>query len=295
MIELAEWLVHIERLAETLYRGSSVLFREDRELSGFLQQLAEEEAQHGHMLGDVVAYARTNRVGPASIVLDAATRSRIEAPFLDCGSRLNTDSLKREHLIHCLVSAEYSEWNDIFLYVLSAVKDAGREFALTASIMQKHRQHIERFIETLPESKAYVAIMRRLPTIWQPRILIVEDYENVRDFLNAVLSTEAVVETAVNGKEALEKVRQQYFDVIISDVDMPVMDGLRFFSAASEIDPRIGSRFLYLTGNPTVETREFIRKNRLRYLEKPMQISELYQAVERLLDGRPKPGGRKKE
>jgi DNA-binding response OmpR family regulator len=120
--------------------------------------------------------------------------------------------------------------------------------------------------------------------VWQPRILVVEDYFGVRDFLSAVLSREGAVETAGNGKEALDKVQNQYFDIIISDVDMPVMDGLRFFTEASRLSPGIGARFLFLTGNPSEETLEFIGKNRLRYLQKPMQIQELMSEVGALLD-----------
>jgi len=51
----------------------------------------------------------------STISLDKITTDRIEAPFLDCGSRLDAGSLQREHIINCVVTAEFSEWNDIFV------------------------------------------------------------------------------------------------------------------------------------------------------------------------------------
>jgi CheY-like chemotaxis protein len=284
MQELSEWLIHIEHLAGNLYGGAARVFKYDEQLAGFLRHLADEEARHGQVMANVADYLRKNKGMVSDVALDDVTRDRIEAPFLDCGSRLDSDSLRREHIINCIVSAEFSEWNDLFVYVLNTLSDAGREFAFTAKIMQTHRRHIEKFIGSLPEGDVYVPTMRRLPAVWQPRILVVEDYLGVRDFLSAVLSAEGTVETAENGKEALDKVQKQYYDIIISDVDMPVMNGLRFFTAASQFDPGIGSRFLFLTGNPTEETVEFIGKNRLRYLEKPMQIHDLQIAVGELLD-----------
>ena len=284
MNELAEWLIHIENLAGNLYRGASRVFKDDERLAGFLRHLAEEEEQHGIVMGNVAVYLKHNRGIASAIALDEVTRDKIEAPFLDCGSKMGSESLQREHIINCIVAAEFSEWNDIFVYVLNTLKDAGREFAITARIMQTHRQHIERFIESLPEGETYIPMMRRLPAVWKPRILVVEDYSGVREFLSTILSTDSTVETAENGKEALDKVQDQYFDVIISDVDMPVMDGLRFFTEASQLSPSIGARFLFLTGNPSEETLAFIVKNRLRYLEKPMQIQELLSEVGDLLE-----------
>jgi CheY-like chemotaxis protein len=297
MNELAEWLVHIEHLAENLYGGAARAFKDDEQLAGFLGHLAEEEARHSRVMGNIADYLRNNKGIASDISLDAVTMEKIEAPFLDCGSRLDTDSLQREHIINCVVAAEFSEWNDLFVYVLNALKEAGREFAVTASIMQTHKQHIEKFIGSLPEGRAYVTMMRRLPHVWEPRILVVEDYAGVRDLLSAVLSAIGTVETAENGKEALDKVRTRHFDVIVSDVNMPVMDGIQFFSAASRFDPRISKRFLFLAGNPTDETIAFIGKNSLRYLEKPMQINDLQGVVGELLDKSltDAPGDRKRE
>ena len=107
------------------------MFKDDEQLGGFLRHLAEEEARHSRIMGNIADYLRNNKAMVSEISLDEATMDKIAAPFLDCGSRLHSDSLKREHIINCVVTAEFSEWNDIFVYVPNALKETGREFAFT--------------------------------------------------------------------------------------------------------------------------------------------------------------------
>ena len=61
------------------------------------------------------------------------------------------------------------------------------------------------------------------------KILLVEDEEILRDAFMMILSTEPyIIHTANNGQEALEKVLQTEYDLILLDLMMPVMDGITF-------------------------------------------------------------------
>ncbi len=69
------------------------------------------------------------------------------------------------------------------------------------------------------------------------RVLLVDDEEVVRKVLSALLGSHGYqVETAVNGKEALEKIAAGFFDHIITDLSMPVMDGLTLLQALQEME-----------------------------------------------------------
>lgn len=287
MKELADWLIKMERLARDFYDTAAQAFKDDKELAGFLKHLAEDEAWHYDVMGSAAQYLEGNKEIAAGIVLDRITREKVEVPFRDCGKKLGSGTLTREHVINCMVAAEFSEWNNVFVYVVNTLKEAKSEFAHAASKMQAHKRHIENFIESLPEGRVYLKTLRRLPPVWNARILIVHDDAGVLEFLSAVLSTESAVETAVNGKEGLDKVREKLFDVVISDLDMPVMNGIEFYHAASLRDTHIRERFLFLTGDPTDTDVAFFTEHRVKYLTKPVHINEIKKAVGDILDELP--------
>jgi CheY-like chemotaxis protein len=284
MKELTEWLIRVERMAGDFYSTAARVFTKDQRLTAFLKHLAEEEAWHERVMNGVTEYVDKNPGVVAAFELDDSIRDKIETSFYDCEKRLKLGMLTREHVVNCIATAEFSEWNDIFIYVINTLRDAGREFAYTAVQMQAHKNHVEEFIKTFPEGNVYLATLRRLPPVWNTRILIVENHAGVLDLLNAVLSGEVSIDAAANGKEGLEKVKGFFFDVVITDLNMPVMDGIDFYKEASRFDPRIADRFLFLAGLPDDRAVEFFKLHRLPYLTKPMRISEITKAVKEIRD-----------
>lgn len=112
------------------------------------------------------------------------------------------------------------------------------------------------------------------------RILIVDDDPNLRNTLTRHLARHFAVEAAANGREGLAWLARLAFDAIVSDVDMPVMDGLAFRTEVMIRYPALGPRFLlmsggiphWLRGDPT-----------MRYIAKPFTADELRQVIEELL------------
>ena len=106
----------------------------------------------------------------------------------------------------------------------------------------------------------------------------------IRELIAKVLGRQGAIETATNGREALDKTKNNFFNVVISDIDMPVMSGLKFYQKAVEIDPEIGRHFLFCTGTITSELEAFCRKHDLVYLEKPFKLQQLIQVVQDIID-----------
>jgi CheY-like chemotaxis protein len=292
MRELIGWLITVEDLAGRFYADAGAHFKADREFSDFLHYLAEDEAWHVRLMERAVEYAAVP-VPPVAITLDNATKARIETPFLACRKELEAAVLSREMLLQCIITTEYSEWNDIFLYVVNTLKEHNREFADAAAKLHQHKKHIERYFTTISEGRAYLEQIQRLPAVWKEKILVVEDYPVLQNFLADVLSSEGEISIAANGKEGLGLSTKQHFDVIVSDVQMPVMNGIEFFRQASSRDPGLKERFLFLTGNPTDESRVFFEQNHLRCLVKPVPLQELLEAVRAIIRRtRTMPGGK---
>lgn len=80
---------------------------------------------------------------------------------------------------------------------------------------------------------------------------------------------------AVDGKDALDKIAAQSFDVIISDVDMPFLNGIDLFKSLYAKDPSITKRFVFSTGHLSSELKEFCSGYSIRCICKPVSLVAL--------------------
>jgi len=70
----------------------------------------------------------------------------------------------------------------------------------------------------------------------QPKILLIDDSHDTLDIIEMYLYKDYDVITAMNGFEALKLAEEELPDLIITDIMMPVMDGIRFFNTAKKND-----------------------------------------------------------
>jgi len=116
------------------------------------------------------------------------------------------------------------------------------------------------------------------------KILVVDDEKSIRDSLNMVLSDEGYeVKSAADGAEALTLINDDNFDVIISDIKMPNVDGMELLDRSSKISP--GTFYIIMTAYASVNTAvEALRHGAFDYLIKPVEFDDLLIRVKRLLD-----------
>ena len=114
--------------------------------------------------------------------------------------------------------------------------------------------------------------------------LVVEDEASVLDLIVTILSqTGWRVDVASGGHEGLERVRQQRYDLIVSDIRMPDGDGEEFYRDATTDDPSLGSRFIFITGDTANrEAFSFLRDAGALVVEKPFQPAFFLDAVRRV-------------
>jgi len=282
MREIIEWLLKIETLAGTVYTEASKLLEKDERSSRFFLHLAEEEAWHFQVMKGALEYLERHVVPSPAIIVDADTKEKIEGTFERNKELLRAGNGNKDEVLHCLAMTEFSEWNNIFMYVVNTIKEE-RQFMPVAAKMHYHVTEIENFLESLPEGRNHLHIVKSLPRVWKEQILVIDDDLPIADFLRKLFSDIGQVETAVNGREGLAKVKEKYFDVIISDVQMPVMDGIEFYQSASALEPEIGQRILFFTGTPNQAHTEFFRAKQLRYLIKPAPIREIIKKVAEIM------------
>jgi DNA-binding NtrC family response regulator len=123
----------------------------------------------------------------------------------------------------------------------------------------------------------------------QRKILVVDDEKNIRLMLSQTLaSNTTVVETAINGEEALQKLEQSSYDLVLLDLRMPGMDGVEVLHQAHARHPNLP--VILLTAHGTVETAvEAMRGGAVNFMQKPFSPREIRDAVDSALKGRNSP------
>lgn len=118
------------------------------------------------------------------------------------------------------------------------------------------------------------------------KILIVEDEAAIRRVLVKILEEESsdyVVDAAENGEEALQKITVEDYDLVISDIKMPKMDGEELLVAAKKIKP--DTVFVMISGHGDLETAvNTMRLGAFDYISKPPDLNRLLTTVRNALD-----------
>lgn len=116
------------------------------------------------------------------------------------------------------------------------------------------------------------------------RILIVDDNKELREILEEYLYNEGdVIEGASNGKEALVKHGTNPFDLIITDLNMPELDGMELMRRIRR-DSEV-TEFIVITAYASLDTAvEAVRIGAFDYIVKPFRMEELKVAVKNVRD-----------
>ncbi|MCM1109601.1 MAG: response regulator [Clostridium sp.] len=118
-------------------------------------------------------------------------------------------------------------------------------------------------------------------------LLLVEDNSEMRAFLNEQLSHHFVVDTAENGKEAVELLKTNRYDIIVTDIMMPEMDGYEFCRKVKEDVELSHIPVVFLTAKNDLESKvEALKCGGEAYIEKPFSIKYFRQQVYSLLENR---------
>jgi len=115
------------------------------------------------------------------------------------------------------------------------------------------------------------------------KILLVDDDSSVRRVLQFKLEKRGFsVETAADGLQALKALKENPFDLLLSDIRMPKMDGIELLSEAKAVQP--GIKVILITAHATVnQAVEAVKLGAFDYITKPFEDDELFIAVEKAL------------
>ncbi len=115
------------------------------------------------------------------------------------------------------------------------------------------------------------------------KVLIVDDEKVIRDSLEVLLKDEGYkAETAPDGEEALRKIKEENYDIVITDIKMPKIDGIELIQQAKNISPN--TFFIIMTAYASVNTAiEALRQGAYDYLIKPVEFDDVILRLKRLI------------
>jgi len=116
------------------------------------------------------------------------------------------------------------------------------------------------------------------------RILIVDDEAEIREKLAEILAAARHhVDTACSGREALERMAAESYDVVLTDIRMPDLDGRALYHEIERRWPGQGERVVFVTGDTlTTASRDFVAECGRPVIEKPFLPSEVRRVVAEL-------------
>jgi len=114
-------------------------------------------------------------------------------------------------------------------------------------------------------------------------ILIIEDEKEIRDgLLEVLVDAGFVVDSAENGHLGLEKIRKKDFDVVVTDLIMPVVGGMEVLRETKHIQPH--TRVILITAFATVDNAvEAMKAGASDYITKPFRIDEVQTKIRKVL------------
>jgi two-component system, cell cycle response regulator CpdR len=116
-----------------------------------------------------------------------------------------------------------------------------------------------------------------------PRILLAEDEDAMRAYLERALVNAGYEVSAVDrGTDAVPLLETGDFDLLLSDIVMPEMDGIELAQRCAEISPR--TKVMFITGFAAVSLRASREQPNAKVLSKPFHLRDLVLEVERIFE-----------
>ena len=120
---------------------------------------------------------------------------------------------------------------------------------------------------------------------YAPRILLAEDDEAMRTYLERALQNAGyIVDSVDRGTAALPYLEEGHYDLLLSDIVMPEMDGIELAQRCNEVSP--ATKVMFITGFAAVTLKASREQPHAKVLSKPFHLRDLVMEVERVLGDR---------
>jgi CheY-like chemotaxis protein len=129
-------------------------------------------------------------------------------------------------------------------------------------------------------------VVEETEKVAKAKVLVVNDENIVRQLLSRVLTDEGhQVETVDNAEDALKKIKNERYHLILLDIKMPGMGGMELYQRIQKIAKSIADRVVFVTGDVRgADTEKFLEETKAPYITKPFDARLLKKELKRLLN-----------
>ena len=167
---------------------------------------------------------------------------------------------------------------------LGIVEAHGGTLTVDCPIDRRRRVHDHAAGRAVSIARAPMPFRSRRRARCSASILVVDDEAEIRETLAEILGrARHRVVTASSGREALERMAAEHYDVILTDIRMPDLDGRALYQEIERRWPRQAERVVFITGDTLASAlREFVSESGRPVIEKPFRPSDVRRVVAEL-------------
>ena len=165
------------------------------------------------------------------------------------------------------------------------IEEHGGTLRVTSQPGQGTTFHVELPVGAVPAATPVWPGTTDRPALRRCTILLVEDEPGIANGLARLLRRDGhTVDLAANGRLALAKLQEHIYDLLLSDVRMPELDGPGLYRILAQQQPHLCQRIIFLTGDTLApETKSFLEQSGARCLEKPFTIATVRRILQQAL------------
>jgi len=165
------------------------------------------------------------------------------------------------------------------------IEEHGGTLRVTSHPGQGATFHIELPVGAVPATMPVRPGAADGPAVRSCTILLVDDEPGIANGLARLLRRDGhTVDIAANGRLALAKLQEHAYDLLLSDVRMPALDGPGLYRILAQQQPHLCQRVIFLTGDTLApETKSFLEQSGAQCLEKPFTIVTVRRVLQQVL------------
>ena len=271
--EVVRTVVEI-RINEIKSRGIRVILQLDPALKVIEANMTEMQQVVLNLLHNAVNIIEESGVGDVIYIRTFIDKDSIVLEVEDNGPGISAENLTKIF--------------DPFFTTRQQSKGSGLGLSIVYGIIQKYEGTISvdstcstgaRFIIRFPLAASFPDAEFSEPEYksWTPsRVLVVDDESNICITLAKYLkSLGCGVDTASSGREALEKIEERDYNLLLVDVKMPQMNGVELYQKLGVLHPELLSRFAFMTGISKQKKKGIINTLEIPVLQKPFTRADI--------------------